>query len=387
VSLDTEALIREARRLRRRRWAVRVSLVVAVAVAGISYGIVSGSGRAALPSHQLKASHGKQAPAATLPAGPKVTLDVAGSLAVGPSGALYVAEPNEHRILVRLGTGAFRVVAGTGIAGYSGNGDKAVDAKLFNPTNLTFDERGDLFFVDGGRVREIRADGVIVTVAGDGSTTSPALSPPVATVANNTPALAASFHSVPSIALGPSGTLYIVTNTQLLRMTKSDRLDTIRTHRDSFGHVPRMPTSLNEGLTTLAVANNGGIYVSGFNGWAIWYVAPNGRATYVGYDRGSGGTFPDLTRGPSGVVYADNGGGIVRLDPKGLIPVDPMVKVDGQYFSGTYFAFGPRGALYADETPGNIGFERRQELVSVRNGHTKILWTESESVAKRHTQL
>jgi hypothetical protein len=64
-----------------------------------------------------------------------------------------------------------------------------------------------------------------------------------------------------------------------------------------------------------------------------------------------------------------------------------MVKVDGQYFSGTYFAFGPRGALYADETPGNIGFERRQELVLVSGRHTKVLWVESESVARRHTQL
>jgi hypothetical protein len=286
-----------------------------------------------------------------------------------------------------MSNGTFRIVAGTGKAGYSGNGEKAIDAELSDPTNLTFDQHGDLFFVDGGRVREIRIDGVIVTVAGDGSSTSPRLSTPVATVANNTLALAASFRSVPSIAFGPNGTLYIATDTQLLRMTKSGRLDTIRTHRDSFGHVPRMPTSLDEGLETLAVANNGGIYVSGFNGWAIWYVAPHGAATYVAYDRGSGGTFPDLTRGPGGADYSDNGGEIVRLTPKGLIPVDRMVKVDGQYFSGTYFAFGPRGALYADETPGNIGFERRQELVLVSGRHTKVLWVESDSVARRHTQL
>jgi hypothetical protein len=137
----------------------------------------------------------------------------------------------------------------------------------------------------------------------------------------------------------------------------------------------------------LAVANNGGIYVSGFNGWAIWYVAPSGRATYVGYDRGSGGTVPDLTRGPNGAVYAANGGEIVRLTPKGLVPIKRMDMIDGQYFLGTYFAFGPRGTLYADEIPGNIGDEARQELVSVSGRRANVLWTESASAAKLHTRF
>lgn len=386
--LDAEALIREARQLRRRRWAIGFSVgLVVAAVAGISYGVVSSRGRAAFPSHQLRASLGKRSPSTTLPTGPKVALDVAGSLAAGPSGVLYIAEPNEHRILVRLSDGTFKVVAGTGFAGYSGNGGQAIDAELLDPTNLTFDKYGDLFFVDARRVREIRTDGVIATIAGDGSSTSPHSSRPVATVANNTRALAASFRSVPSIAFGPGGTLYIATDTQLLRMTRSGLLDRIRTHRVSFGNVEGLPTSLDEGLDTLAVAQNGGIYVSGFNGWAIWYIAPSGAASYVGYDRGSGGTFPDLESGPSGAVYAENDGEIVRVTPTRLIRIDRMVKVDRQYFSGTYFAFGPHGAVYADESPGNIGFERRQELVSVRGGRTNVLWIESKSAAASHSRL
>ena len=308
---------------------------------------------------------------------------MAGSLAVGPSGVLYVAAPDEHRILARLPDGKFKVVAGTGFAGYAGNGGKAIDAELFDPTDLTFNATGDLYFVDSGRVRVITSDGVIETVAGDGSPSWAVGSHPVATVTNGVLAVGASFRSDPSIAFGRGDVLYIATDTQLLRMTNDGRLETISTHRISFGKVQGMPTSLNGSLDTLAVAKDGGIYVSGFNGWAIWHVAPNGAATYVGYDRGSGGTVPDLVSGPGSAVYSEDGGSIMRVTSKGLVPVDKLGEVGVQGFWPTSFAFGPHGTLYADELPGNEGFESRQELISLREGRTKVLWTESKSMAAR----
>jgi hypothetical protein len=245
---------------------------------------------------------------------------------------------------------------------------------------LTFNAAGNLYFVDSGRVRVVRTDGVIETVAGDGSPSWTVGSHPVATVPNGEDALSASFRSDPSIALGPGGVLYIATDTQLLRMTNDGRLDTIPTHRVSFGKVKGLPTSLNEGLDTLAVAKDGDFYVSGFNGWAIWHVAPDGAATYVGYDRGSGGTVPELVSGPGGAVYSEDGGSIVRVTPTGLSPVDKLAEVGAQGFWPTNFTFGPHGTLYADELPGNQGFETRQELILVRAGSAKVLWTESKSI-------
>jgi hypothetical protein len=316
TSMEAQAIIREARRLRRRRWSIGSFIALVVVVASIAAGVMSGH---TAPSARGGDMKHKTSGAAALPTGSVFGLSLAGSLAVGPSGVLYVAAPYEHRILARLANGKFRVVAGTGSAGYSGNGGKAIDAKLFDPTDLTFNSKGDLYFVDGGRIRMIGSDGLIETVAGDGSSSWSRNSQPSASVANQTPARYASFHSIPSIAFGPGNTLYIATDTQLLRMTHHGRLDEIRTHRVSFGNIKGLPTSLNEGLETLAVARNGGIYVSGFSGWAIWYVAPNGDATYVGNDRGSGGTFPDLASGPGGDVYAEYGASIARVTPKGLV--------------------------------------------------------------------
>ena len=379
---SVELLIREARRKARRRRLMIGSIIFTALIAGPLAIMVGGD----LANSTRPTNHGERSQTTNLPTGRIVTLDVAGSLAVGPNGVLYTAAPDEHRILARLPDGKFKVVAGTETAGYSGNGEKAIDAELSDPIDLTFNSMVDLYFVDSGHVRVIKNDGVIETIVGDGSISWPLGSHPAATVADGAPALSASFRSDPSIAFGPGGILYIASDAQLLRLTSAGRLDTIRTHRVSFGKIVGLPVSLDEGLDTLAAAKDGSLYVSGFNGWAIWHVAPNGAATYVGYDRGSGGTIPDLVSDPRGAVYAANGGAIVRVTPTGVAKVDKLVKVDGKYFWATNFAFGPHGTLFVDELPGNLGFEPRQELVSLRGGRTRVLWTEPKSAAARHSQ-
>ena len=378
---EAEALIREARGLRRRRWTI--GFFVVLAIAGTIYGLVSNGGHSYPSPGQASVASSKQSQSITLPIGPSVKMALAGSLAVGPSGALYVAAPDQHRILVRLADGKFRVVAGTGIDGYSGDGHRAIDARLSNPMDLTFDPAGDLYFVDSGRVRVIKLDGVVVTVAGDGSTSLPPGSNAPVEVAQGIPALDASFQSNPSIAFGPYGVLYIITDTQLLRMTSEGRLDILPIHKVSLGKTTVAPQSFDTGFGTLAIDKGGGIYITGFNGWAIWHITPNGVATYIGYDRGSGGTVPDLVEGPGGSVYAADGGTLMRVTPKKLVPVNRLFKVNGKYFWVTNFAFGPNGTLYADELPGNLGFEALQSLVVVGHAGPKVLWTESQVFAAR----
>jgi hypothetical protein len=45
---------------------------------------------------------------------------------------------------------------------------------------------------------------------------------------------------------------------------------------------------------------------------------------------------------------------------------------DGQWFTPTFFAFGPTGAIYADDLPGDIGFEAHQQLLSVSDGQVRL---------------
>ena len=88
-------------------------------------------------------------------------------------GIIYIADQNNQRIrAVDPATGVITTVAGTGTAGYSGDGGLATSAEINGPTGLTVDPYGNLFFADAGnaRIREVTAStGIITTVAGNGT--------------------------------------------------------------------------------------------------------------------------------------------------------------------------------------------------------------------------
>ena len=66
-------------------------------------------------------------------------------------------------------TGQLLVVAGTGAQGYSGDGGPASRARLTSPTGIAVAPNGDVYFVDGDRIRKVSAvSGIISTVAGNG---------------------------------------------------------------------------------------------------------------------------------------------------------------------------------------------------------------------------
>lgn len=91
----------------------------------------------------------------------------------GPqAGTLYVAVADGHKVIKRDPAGAVSTVAGTGAAGFSGDGGLAVAAQLSSPTGVHLDATGNLYIADNAnnRVRKVTPAGTISTVAGDGST-------------------------------------------------------------------------------------------------------------------------------------------------------------------------------------------------------------------------
>src|SRR5436309_2635366 len=87
-------------------------------------------------------------------------------------GDLYVAERDSHVIRkIDRATGIITTVAGTGVAGFSGDGGPASKAQLRQPHSIVFDRDGTLLICDIGnhRIRRVRLDsGVIETYAGTG---------------------------------------------------------------------------------------------------------------------------------------------------------------------------------------------------------------------------
>ena len=94
-------------------------------------------------------------------------------LVIGPDGALYFCEVGNHRVRrLDMKTHRLSTVAGTGTKGYSGDGGPATGAALNEPYEVRFDKAGNMYFVEMQNhvLRRVDAKSkTISTVAGNGS--------------------------------------------------------------------------------------------------------------------------------------------------------------------------------------------------------------------------
>ena len=91
-------------------------------------------------------------------------------LLLDPDGNLYVTDLRLDIVVKIDPSGIATVVAGTGEAGYSGDGGPATQAQLHFPSGLAMDHQGDLYVSDSANnvIRKIDTNGVISTVVGTG---------------------------------------------------------------------------------------------------------------------------------------------------------------------------------------------------------------------------
>ncbi len=91
-------------------------------------------------------------------------------LVFDPAGNLYASD-EQHSIVYRIDTAGNRtVVAGTGTAGFGGDGGPANQALLNEPSGLALDAQGNLYIADAknGSVRMVTPQGNISTFVGGG---------------------------------------------------------------------------------------------------------------------------------------------------------------------------------------------------------------------------
>ncbi len=83
-------------------------------------------------------------------------------ITLGPDGNLYFADTNNNRVrMIDLTANTIQTVAGTGDAGYGGDGGPALAAQLWRPFGVAFDPYGDLYISDtfNGRIRRVNRGG------------------------------------------------------------------------------------------------------------------------------------------------------------------------------------------------------------------------------------
>ena len=187
-------------------------------------------------------------------------------VAVGPDGAVYfttVGNDGSPGCYLRKVTGNTMVaVAGNGTCGSTGDNGPATSAQITPNADfeggLVVGADGTIFFSERHkhRVRRVAPDGTITTFAGDGTMGD-------GTTGNGGPAHSAAVGNPSSLALGPDGSLYLLSNVFRVRRVGPDGI--IR----AFAGSGSAPSSGDGGLATLAgmvprdlaVAPDGTVYI------------------------------------------------------------------------------------------------------------------------------
>jgi uncharacterized protein (TIGR03437 family) len=149
----------------------------------------------------------------------KVQLQGAQGLAVDVNGDLLFVETSGHRARRLRADGTLVTIAGTGVAGFSGDGSPAVMAQLNGPHDLAVDHAGNIYIGDVGnfRVRKIATDGTISTVAGNGIYANPG---------EGLQAKATSLTSPLGVEVDAQGNMYIGQPTKISRIDVSGKITT-----------------------------------------------------------------------------------------------------------------------------------------------------------------
>ncbi|MBL7500464.1 protein kinase [Frankia sp. CNm7] len=127
---------------------------------------------------------------------------------IGPAidvfGNLYVADFGNNRVRRISLDGTITTIAGTGEAGFSGDGGPATQAQLNQPAGVAIGPLGELYIVDtfNMRVRQVSPAGIITTVAGSGER-------PWDPDHDGGPATAASMWYPAGIAVDPVGNVFV----------------------------------------------------------------------------------------------------------------------------------------------------------------------------------
>jgi DNA-binding beta-propeller fold protein YncE len=237
-------------------------------------------------------------------------------LVIGPDGALYVCEIGNHIVRrIDLKTGTMTVVAGTpGEVGYSGDGGPATKAKLNEPYEIRFDRQGNMYFVEmkNHLIRRVdRKTGVISTIAGTGE---------AGFSGDGGPATKAQFRQPHSIAFDRKGSMLVcdIGNHRIRRIDlKTSVISTFGgtgERKPTPDGAPLEGTPLN-GPRAIDVAADGTLYLALREGNAIYRIDPKTRTIHhlggtgeKGYSGDGGDARKAALSGPKGVAISPDGG-------------------------------------------------------------------------------
>ena len=199
------------------------------------------------------------------------------AMALGGDGTLYVAERTGHRIRRVTPDGLITTVAGTGVAGFAGDGGPGAKAMVAGPDAVLVGPGGEIYVGDtlNERVRRIDGNGRITTIVGHGHDYP----------GDGLPATEAHLVNPYTVRRGPDGAVYVADagNNRVRRIAPDGVITTVAgTGAEGFsgdgGKATRAELDFPSGLD---IAPDGTLYIADTDNHRIRTVSPNGTITTV----------------------------------------------------------------------------------------------------------
>jgi sugar lactone lactonase YvrE len=288
---------------------------------------------------------------------------------------VYVVD-NIAQVVYKVSGGAVSLFAGTGKAGYSGDGGAATGAELNNPSSVAVDQTGAVYIADVGnyRIRKV-VNGLISTVAGTGT---PGFS------GDGGPATAAQIGNFPllTVAVDPNGNLYINEFVHIRKVTSNGIINTIAGSGTS-GDTGDGGPAVNAAILASGVAadSSGNVYFADATDNVIRRISNAGIISTIagdetrGYSGDGGPAIYAQVDGPEGVAVDTSGniyvadtlnGRIRRISAGGIITT-----VAGDVFGG----FSGDGGLAVNAAlsyPNGVAASADGKLLIADSGNNRI---------------
>lgn len=222
-------------------------------------------------------------------------------------------------------TGLISTIAGTGVAGFSGNPGPATASQLSGPTDVEAAPGGGYLFADqiNDRIRRVSPTGVVTTVAGDGVRGSQGSGVPATSASLNLPA---------GIALTPDGGFLIADtfNNLVRKVSASGTITTVAGTGTAGYNGDGIAATAAQIFRPqdIAVTPDGGFLIADTNNHRVRKVSPLGTITTVAGNGGQGyngegiDALTALMGFPGGVSLLPDGGFLVTEIP-GVVPATP----------------------------------------------------------------